>query len=81
MPEKNKIEVSKKIDNYVAYMFEHAMLEYTPNRELLKYHLKAKNIQKYDAFMQALYDEVGYLECNECAEEYSIEYRYNFISK
>lgn len=81
MAEKSKIEVSKKIENYTAYMFEHAMLTYMPSREFLKHHLKKETIHKYDEFMDALYNEVGHLECNECIDDYIIEYGYNYTDK
>lgn len=78
MKNANKIEVSKKIDNYVAYMFEYAMGNFMPSREHLKHHLSKKTIQKYDEFMDSLYNDVEHLNCNECADDYIIECGYNY---
>ena len=78
MKNAKRIEVSKKIDNYVAYMIEYAMTAYMPSREHLKRHLSKETIQKYDEFMDSLCNDVGHLSCYEFTDDYIIECGYDY---
>lgn len=75
--QKKRIEVSKRIDNLGAYII------YNVFSNIWEVHahgaeLSSNTVRKYHAFIESLYNDIGFLQCDTIENEYLVECGYNF---